>query len=37
MSLSSFLYLFGVYWPFLSVALLIGLVTGWITAVPRKR
>ena len=31
MSLDSLIYLIEVYWPFLLVALVIGLATGWFT------
>ena len=29
--LDSALFLFGVYWPFMAVAGLVGLVTGWLS------
>lgn len=31
MSLDSLTYLVEVYWPFLAGALLVGLLTGWLT------
>jgi len=31
MTWDSLAYLLGVYWPFLSVAAVIGLVTGWLS------
>ena len=31
MSLESLLYLLAVYWPYLAVALLIGVATGWFS------
>lgn len=29
--LASLLFLIGVYWPFMAVAALVGLVTGWLS------
>lgn len=31
MSLDSLVYLFGLYWPFLAAAVVVGLLTGWFT------
>jgi hypothetical protein len=31
MSWDSFTYLLGYYWPFLTAALLVGIVTGWFS------
>ena len=36
MTLDSLTYLVEVYWPFMAGALLVGLVTGWLSLSQRK-
>lgn len=36
MTLDSLTYLVEVYWPFIAGALLVGLLTGWLSVAKRK-